>query len=45
MKKKEKEIKEIKEIKEFWDGPKVGFNEILYKKYLHKKKKWRTKMN
>lgn len=34
-----------KELKEFWDGPKVGFNEELYEKYLDKKKNWRKNMN
>ena len=45
--------KSIEEYKQFWDGPKVGFNEKLYKKYLESKRKyrekvkqaWKTKMN
>ena len=35
----------LKELKKFWDGPKVGFNEELYEKYLDAKKKWKIKMN
>lgn len=35
----------LKELKKFWDGPKVGFNEDLYKKYLDAKKNWRKNMN
>jgi len=35
----------IKQIKAYWDGPKVGFNEELYDKYIQEKKDWRAKMN
>jgi hypothetical protein len=46
MKRKTKRNKPtIEELKEFWDGPKVGFNEELYKKYLQAKRAWRAKMN
>lgn len=45
MKRRTKKAKTIKEYKEFWDGPKVGFNEELYKEYLRRKELWRAKMN
>lgn len=46
MKNQNKEDKPtIKELKEFWDGPKVGFSESQYKKYLDAKKNWRKNMN
>ncbi len=46
MKKKTKKNKPtINDIKAFWDGPKVGFDEKLYNKYLEAKEAWRTKMN
>ena len=32
-------------MKKFWDGPKVGFNEKLYEKFLAAKKEWKIKMN
>lgn len=35
----------LKELKEFWDGPKVGFDESQYKKYIEAKRNWRAKMN
>ena len=35
--------KSIKAYKKFWDGPKVGFNEELYNKYLRKKRAYRKK--
>ena len=46
MKKKTKKNKpNLKELKEYWDGPKVGVNEDLYKKYIQAKEAWRAKMN
>jgi len=41
MRSKTKNHKTLEEYKEFWDGPKVGFNEELYKEYLEKKRKAR----
>lgn len=35
----------IEDYKKFWNGPKVGFDEKLYQKYLDAKKNWRKKMN
>lgn len=37
-------MKNIEKYKQFWDGPKVGFNEKLYKKYLDAKKEYREKV-
>jgi len=34
---------DLQKYKEYWDGPKVGFNEELYKKYLRKKEAYRKK--
>lgn len=35
----------LEEMKKFWDGPKVGFNEKLYEKFLDAKRKWKIRMN
>jgi len=45
MKKTKKNKPSLEELKKFWDGPKVGFNESLYEKYLIAKKNWKIKMN
>lgn len=37
--------KDIESLKVFWNGPKVGFDEKLYQKYLDEKKDYKKKVN
>ena len=45
MQKKNKNKPTIEELNKFWDGPKVGFNEAQYKKYIDAKNNWIKNMN